>query len=395
MKNQKRNPRTILVLMSKGYTPQFDGISRYAREHSWTLATIDCQVVGDRLVHPDTAAPLTFAQLQKAWKPSGMIVDHAAASIVYAHRKSIHIPMVFPDRYPEDIGRDAFCVSCEATNTAEAAVDELFRFGYTDYAYIPVLAATQPYWSQMRAQAFKRRIEEAGCSFHTFTPQPPASEKEQHLVRWLKTIPKPCGILTANDAVANKVRFACQAARLRIPEDVALLGVDNRLDLCETSEPTLSSIQQDLTDCYYKASQLLDALIDCPTANPRKTPTFGVLRTVRRASTQTLLAVDARVKRALEFIRLHAAERLTPADVVSAMGCRRSYADQRFRECTGRSIVEEISLRRVELVKDELKNPEARLDDLPQACGFASAVDMRRVFKKLTGFSPREWRKRQ
>ena len=119
---------------------------------------------------------------------------------------------------------------------------------------------------------------------------------------------------------------------------------------------------------------------------------FGVSQVVRRASTRRLVVYDGRVARALEFIRLHATDRITPPDVVAVMGCRRSYADQRFRECTGHTILDEIRSRRVGRVK-ELVRCDA-CDRASQYChsGFASMIDLRRVFKALTGQTLSQWR---
>lgn len=384
--------RTVLVLMSMGYMPQFDGVVRYARSHDWRLIPINCLIRNGKLLHADTQKPLRIDDLRSAWNPAGIIVDYAAASIVFALWGKSDLPLVFPDHRTSDIGPKAACVSGNSEIVAQTAARELFSLGYAHYAFVPN-SGTETSWCRERSAAFRTAIHEAGSSFHLFQPESgEGPARKRQLKQWLGKIPKPCGIFAANDYAAQEVKVACQDIGLRIPEDIALVGVDNHPEICEAGTPTLTSIQQDLEDCYYQSAKLLDALIDNP-KSPCRTATFGVSRIVRRASTRPLKAVDIRVKAALEFIRLHAAERLTPADVVSAMGCRRSFADQRFRECTGRSIVEEISLRRVELVKDALKNPEVRLDDLPQVCGFASAVDMRRVFKKLTGLSPREWRK--
>ena len=113
---------------------------------------------------------------------------------------------------------------------------------------------------------------------------------------------------------------------------------------------------------------------------------------MRRASTRRLVVCDGRVARALEFIRLHATDRITPPDVVAVMGCRRSYADQRFRECTGHTILDEIRSRRVEIVKELVRRDACDSASLYCHSGFASMIDLRRVFKALTGQTLSQWR---
>lgn len=119
---------------------------------------------------------------------------------------------------------------------------------------------------------------------------------------------------------------------------------------------------------------------------------FGVSQVVRRASTRRLVVCDGRVARALEFIRLHATDRITPPDVVAVMGCRRSYADQRFRECTGHTILDEIRSRRVGRVKELLLRDACDRASLYCHSGFASMIDLRRMFKALTGRTLSQWR---
>lgn len=392
MKRPSAHYKTILVLEKYGFSPQFSGITRYGHDHNWKIITINCLAKDGKLLHADTRNPLVLADLKATWNPDGIIVDNVVAKTVYKVWGKSGIPMVFPDHRADDIGPGAVCVTGNSQSIAQAAAKELFQLGYSHYAFVPHTDDSLISWSTERSEVFRRCVCEAGCMFHSFDGTP--GREQKRFSKWLRQLPNPCGIFAANDLTAQLIRTTCRKLDLRIPEDIAIIGVDNHLDICENDEPTLSSIQQNLEDCYYQAAKLLDEMIDHPKA-VHTNRSFGILRVVRRASTRPLATVDVRIKRALEFIRLHAVERITPADVVAAMGCRRSYADQRFRECTGRSIVEEISVRRVELIKDALRLPDTRLEDLPASCGFASAVDMRRVFKKLTGMSPREWRKQQ
>lgn len=378
-----RKTKNVIILMSKGFTPQVEGVTRFAQEHDWCVIPINCRVSGGELVHADTQTTMSFKSLRNAWHPDGVIVDTAAATVVYAKWHRFGMPMVFPGHRPEEIGAGTVCVASDSRAVAEAAAHELFSLGYPNYAFAPGVFG-KANWCRERAAEFARIVEEANARFFKKPTVP--------LRHWLRHLPKPCGIFAANDCAAEEVRAACLAEDLRIPEAIGLIGVDNRQSICESGGVTISSIEQDLKECYYKASELLDMMIDNE-ALPERTATFGVLRVVRRASTRRTIMADPRVKKALEFIRLHAAGRITPDDVVAAMGCRRSYGDSRFKHCTGRTIVEEISTVRVELVKEALRVSSVRLCDLPASCGFASDIDMRRVFKKLTGMSPREWRR--
>lgn len=390
MINLPRQTKTILfILETGGFAPQYAGLTRYGYDHGWKTITINCHVKGHQILHADTRKPLAYKDLKNSWHPDGIIIDHNMAEVVAASWPLTDIPMVFADRRAEEISPKAICVTSNSYAIALAAARELMALGYSHYAFVPNLGNEEHLWSIERAEAFQAIIHGAGAMLHRFEGKPDSPR----LHKWLRQLPLPCGIFAASDASAALIRAKCLDLDLRIPEDISLVGVDNHLHVCEGTEPTITSIQQDLEDCYFQSAQLMDEILANP-HTPHQNRTFGILRIVRRSSTRPLKAIDYRVKKALEFIRLHACEHITPAQVVSTMECRRSYADRRFRECTGRSIGEEIADRRVQLVKDALMMLPEQLDDVSASCGFTSTMDMRRVFKKLTGMTPRAWQKR-
>ena len=114
---------------------------------------------------------------------------------------------------------------------------------------------------------------------------------------------------------------------------------------------------------------------------------------VRRASTYMLKRSDAAVGRAADFIRAHAVEGISVADVVKVVGCSRRSAEIRFRAATGCAIFEMIDAVRIEQVKDLLRNPLQSIAPLAVRCGFGTEANLRRAFRLATGMSPREWRK--
>ena len=377
--------KTILVFTrfsSSGFRQVMEGVRRLAESDGWNLRVIETG-----------KSRRTPTEIVEAWRPDGCIV--------YCPQRGLTIPSAFHRRVPTVLvspvvppkERDVFWVRHDSTATGHRAATALLRLGLEHFAFVGWEIPRE--WSRARCRGFCDELADIGLSCEVFRgtwrmDDPLTAQKA--LAAWLERLPRPLGLFAANDRVAEIVISACADAGLSVPGDVSIIGCDNDPEICETLRPTLTSLMPDFADAGFRAARLLEEAL----AGKRpRVDVYGDVGIVVRQSTRRLRTQGHSVAKALEYIRLHAVERITPADVVDAMGCRRSYADQRFRECTGRSIVEEISLRRVELVKDELKNPEVRLDDLPQSCGFASAVDMRRVFKKLTGLSPREWRKRQ
>jgi AraC-like DNA-binding protein len=167
-----------------------------------------------------------------------------------------------------------------------------------------------------------------------------------------------------------------------------VVGVDNRAEICESTSPTLSSVDPGVQTQYAEAMALLAKLMADGTRGQalRRLPARGV---VERASTRLLS--DGRVDRAREFIRVHACEEgFAVGDVARSMCVCRTLADRLFRKVAGTTILSEIHTVRIERAKELLA--AGRKPDLVAAeCGYASADDFRRVFRQHTGQTPRKW----
>lgn len=357
------------------------GIRRYADMAGWTLLRIDYRDILDGLVD--------------LWRPVGLLADAGLSAETLSEVPRLNgIPVVFCDSSPDAIGAGqapSAYVSSDAEAVAGAAFDEIVRQGFGHFAYVPFVADPCRAWSVRRGDVFARRARAHGATFSRFSvPTTTAAQRMRALRTWLTALPRPCGVFAANDVVSECVRSICLAEGIGIPEEIALVGVDNRRDICESGDPTLTSVEQDFESCGYLSAQTLDRLLAGEDIRGQSL-TFGVAQVVRRASTQRLPVCDGRVMRALEFIRRHATDRITSADVIAVMGCRRSCAYQRFRACLGHTILEEIRSRRIARVKELLRGGDHDLASLPDYCGFSSLVDLRRVFKAETGRTLTQW----
>lgn len=357
------------------------GIRRYADAAGWTLLRIDYRDILDGLVD--------------LWRPVGLLADAGLSAETLSEVPGLNgIPVVFCDSSPDAVGAGqapSAYVSSDAEAVAGAAFDELVRQGLVHFAYVPFVADPCRAWSVRRGDVFARRAQAHGATFSRFAvPATTAARRMRALRTWLTALPRPCGVFAANDVVSECVRSICLTEGIGIPEEIALVGVDNRRDICESGDPTLTSVEQDFESCGYLSAQTLDRLLAGEDIRGQSL-TFGVAQVVRRASTQRLPVCDGRVMRALEFIRRHATDRITSADVIAVMGCRRSYAYQRFRACLGHTILEEIRSRRIARVKELLRGGDHDLASLPDYCGFSSLVDLCRVFKAATGRTPTQW----
>ena len=191
----------------------------------------------------------------------------------------------------------------------------------------------------------------------------------------------------------SSTRHTC-ANRLEIPvpDDIAVVGVDNDESVCENLSPTLSSLSPDFGDGGYQAAQLLARAI----ADPQMAPVsylYPVARVAVRRSTRRIGCDRTRIADAVEMIRKMACSGISSSDVVDFIGEPRRTAEAHFREVTGRSIHEEIDEIRFAKVFELLKNPRQSLDSLPDLCGFKTGVALRKAFSLRTGMSMRDWRK--
>ena len=252
-------------------------------------------------------------------------------------------------------------------------------------------------WSKGRHRAFEECVRADGKPFSAFTESWTAADRlnfHTRLAKWLKLLPKPCGLFAANDDTASQVADACHFCGLKIPQDVAIIGVDNLEIICENATTSLSSIAID----FYAAGLLCADYLAELLANPRLRPgirAFGPGQIVRRQSTRRLLHSSPVVERALEKIRREACFGLTAADVIAEMKLPRRGAERRFRQATGSSILEEINRHRLERAFSLLRRPGYPIALIAQQCGWSNDVFLKRLFKRATGLTMREWRKRE
>ena len=252
------------------------------------------------------------------------------------------------------------------------------------------------YWSEARQKAFIRSVHAYGgqCSLFSCPEATSANRRRELMTTWLKSLPRPCGIFAVHDPIGEDVLNAVDVAGFKVPDDFAVIGVDNDPIVCERTRPPLSSISIDFRQVGYMCAELLAERID----NPSLTATIRTYKpgmVVRRLSTRRFAHGDSRVMRGLEFIHRNAC-RLggTSVDMVAAeMGLSRRMAEKVFRGQTGCSIHDEIVNVRLSEVERLLSNPRQDISAIANLCGWASDSVLRTAFRKRYGVSMREWRK--
>ena len=212
--------------------------------------------------------------------------------------------------------------------------------------------------------------------------------------RFLKALPKPCGVFAANDHTAESLLAAAQLAKIKVPDDMAVIGVDNFEPICEHTLPPLTSIEPDFRRGGTLAALMLlaDAMSDGDWRGSRTTM-FGPLRIVRRMSSRILRRNDPQVSAALDLIRREACAGLSAKRVAAIFPCSRRMADIRFANATGRTILAEIHAVQLERAKQLLADGNMPLKAISDFCGFTHENSLRKFFRKQTGTTMSSWRK--
>jgi LacI family transcriptional regulator len=209
--------------------------------------------------------------------------------------------------------------------------------------------------------------------------------------RWLRKLPKPLAVFAANDARGRQVLNACLAANLPVPYEIAVLGVNNDVMICETSLPPLSSVAVDMEQAGYTAAELLDHLMR-KTQRGQQCVLFKPLGVVARASTQRLQVNDRLVIRALEYIRINAGLNIRVSDVADHVGVTPRWLQKRFAQTLARSLMDEIQRVRMNTVYSLVAESGLSFAEIARRCGFTSANHLGVLFRKTFGTTMSEHR---
>lgn len=276
---------------------------------------------------------------------------------------------------------------------ARLAIDHFRHLGLRHIAYV---GASYPSgFSRARGDAFERIAVEQGFSCPrsdtSVVGQPVVAEERLSLAAFLQKLPKPCGVFACNDRRALEVILACRQADLRIPENIAVLGVDNDDLIVMLSDPPLSSIDLQPERIGYEAGMLLQRLMDGEevSSEPTTVPPRGVLA---RQSTAVLSINDPDIAAAVQFISDHADSPIGVKQVQAHVLLSRRSLYRRFERALGRSPADQIRLAHVERARHLLASTTWTMAEIARASGFSSATRLGIAFKSVTGLTPTQFR---
>lgn len=288
-------------------------------------------------------------------------------------------------------GGDFPCLKGNYEADGKMAYDYFRSQGFTQLAFFGVEHLE---WSSGRLQSFRKHALADGLRMSPYLLKL-HNEDLRHdfgsIISWLHSLPKPVGILCCNDDFGQMLINACSIANIKVPNEVAILGVDNDELLCNITFPNLSSLARNHKKAAFDACEILNNLM-----NGGKTkaeiPLTQPLEIVVRASTDTIASNDTEVIKAIQYIRNNVHLPITVEDVVKATNLSRRTLYTRFKKTINHTINEEIQLQKLIRFKYLLKNQNLSIKEIAFHLGFEDASHVSRWFASLEGISPVKWR---
>jgi len=306
------------------------------------------------------------------------------------HRK-LGIPTVFID-YPDPqlVRSFAKCVFIHDDDDdigRRAAQDLMTQRTFASYGYAES-SDTRP-WNRRRGDRFASALSRRKIALSRLTNAD--TRPIESITRWLRSLPPPVGILAAYDDAARRVLDACRLSGLRVPADVAVLGIGNDELICPHTKPPLSSIIPGFEEEGYRAARELQALMSRHRHPVQREILCGCRGIERRGSTSGTKSAALLVQQAMAFVRENAFSGITAADVVRELRVSRRLADLRFREVTGTSILAYITDIRLGKVRKLLADTDLRIEEIARQCGY-EAGNLKNLFARHFGCSMRAFR---
>jgi len=356
--------------------------------HAYSLGKASW-VFRDGLPEMRTLRPL------REWRPHGIIVHLFDRDLIRPLCR-MRTPVVNTTSTYE--GLDLPLVEVDHREVGHLAAEHFLERGFIHFGYF---GSSWAGFSKQREEGFREALAKAGLTLSScyaeYLPRPPAGSSwrdvDKQVHRWLLGLPKPVAILASNDVPARQLSNACRECQLRVPDDVAILGVDNDELECILSTPPLSSVFNPSEKIGFLAARLLDGLMEGK-PRPAKPITVRPDRIVTRQSTDTVAIADADVSTAVAYIRQHVGEGIGVDNVVAAVSLSRRKLERKFRQLLGRTMLDELQKARVETAKRLLVETDLLVPMVARRSGFSTTGRLAVIFRRMVGTTPTEYRRR-
>jgi LacI family transcriptional regulator len=371
----------LLIEMSNAHSRGIlHGIRRYIREHDPWMIRYSEQGRG-------FLAPRWLGR----WRGEGIIARITNERIAAAVAQK-RLPVV-------DVGNVALApwlpsVETDNETIARLAAEHLLGRGLKHFGYCGVAGIET---SAVRGDHFARCLAAAGHGCSLYQPAAKSARVDPWqsdsigIARWIRSLPRPAGVLAAWDGCAVQILQVCRRIGVDVPDEMAVLGVDDDELLCDLADPPLTSIATGVHEIGYQAAELLDRMMageQVPPGAQRIRP-LGV---VTRQSTDMLAIDDRQVSQALRFIRERACHAIRVEDVLAVVPLTRRVLESRFKRLLGRTPHEEIIRTQLRRVEELLIETDLPLKSIACRTGFQHVPYMIAAFKKKIGVTPGDYR---
>ena len=389
VKSVKRRRVALLVESSRAYGRGIlSGVAKFVREHDpWSIFFQDLNLCDD-----------TPGWL-KSWQGDGIISRLENRDVVQVIQR-LKVPAVYLRHVPAGVNRP--CILTDNVAVARLGFEHLKERGFRHFAFCGFNGAD---YSDERRDGFVSLVTQAGFQCHVYADGQPAAKAATaqyeglglkdggQVANWLRSLPRPLGVMACNDMRGQQVLDACRATGLASPEEIAVIGADNDEVLCNLSDPPLSSVIPDAERIGYEAAVLLAQMMAGCKAPPPElfVEPRGI---VIRRSTEVLAMEDRQIAAAARFIREHACEDIDVSHVLRAVPMSRSTLDRRFLKILGRSPKDEILRVRLNRAKQLLAETDFPLSLIAEKVGLEHVEHLSRIFKNRIGTTPSDFRAR-
>lgn len=276
------------------------------------------------------------------------------------------------------------------------AADFFLAKGFSHFAFYGYGDAV---WSQERCEGFRERLAERGYADHFSAYQRQSIDdlwfyEAPPLLAWLRGLPHPTALMACDDNQGNRITEICRSNGIRVPDEIAILGVDNDEIICNLSDPPLSSISHNVVQGGFETAQLIDHLLNEEEGKEEvRDIVIRPVGIVSRLSTDFYATNDVCIQKVLRYIRLNLHTDLSVSDLVRQVPLSRRLLEMRFKEVTHLPIHKYIFNLRMEAFAQQLLSSDAPIAEVAQQVGIDNVKNLSRRFKSLKGLSPNEYRK--
>lgn len=298
--------------------------------------------------------------------------------------KKLGIPIFLYQR--EEKILDFPIVRCNNDAVGKMVANHLLGLGIANITFCGIKGVV---WSSERLESFKTSIGSAMLKEYL-------SDDEGidwlSLRDWLKKLPKPVAIFACNDVIAKTLIEVCLSSGMKVPDEVAVLGVDDDSFICNITTPTISTVKLDFEGIGYKVGSKIERAIMCGEYE-EDVILHEPVRIIERESTPPLQIKDPYVRRVLDYLHKHYSEDISINDAIRDIPLSRRSIEIRFRkEMSGKTMLHTLTELRIEKMKSLLEQTDEQIFNAAIISGFNESTNINRVFKASTGYAPREYR---